>query len=44
VGSARGVTRALQSGETVLVEVGSGSYEFVYDAPSLAAALKGTQR
>jgi len=35
------VTRAVQSGDTVVVEVGSGIYEFVYDAPALAARVRG---
>ena len=35
LGSTLGVTRALQSGDTVVVEVGSGIYEFSYDAPAL---------
>jgi alpha-L-rhamnosidase len=39
--SALGVTRAVQSGDTVLVEVGSGTYEFTYDAPALAARVRG---
>ena len=38
--STLGVTRAIQSGDTVVVEVGSGNYEFVYDAPALAARLR----
>ena len=40
----RGVTRAIQAGDTVLVEVGSGDYEFAYDAPALAARLRGWTR
>ena len=39
--STLGVTRAVQSGDTVVVELGSGIYEFVYDAPALAARVKG---
>ena len=35
LGSTLGVTRALQAGDTVVVEVGSGIYEFSYDAPAL---------
>ncbi|MDP9201885.1 MAG: glycoside hydrolase family 78 protein [Gemmatimonadota bacterium] len=34
-----GVTKAIQSGDAVVVDVGSGNYEFVYDAPALAARL-----
>ena len=30
--------------DTVLVEVGSGDYEFAYDAPALAARLRGWTR
>ena len=37
--STLGVTRSTQTGETVLVEVGSGSYVFAYDAPALAARV-----
>ncbi|HEX9309891.1 MAG TPA: glycoside hydrolase family 78 protein [Gemmatimonadaceae bacterium] len=39
--STSGVTRATQSGDTVVVEAGSGNYEFVYDAPALAARVRG---
>jgi len=39
--STLGVTRAVQSGDTVVVELGSGIYEFVYDAPALAARVRG---
>jgi alpha-L-rhamnosidase len=39
-----GVTKAIQSGDTVVVEVGSGNYEFVYDAPALAARLRAGPR
>lgn len=35
--SALGVSGAVQAGDAVRVEVGSGDYEFTYDAPSLAA-------
>ena len=38
--STLGVTKANQSGDTVVVEVGSGNYDFVYDAPALAARLR----
>lgn len=38
--SALGVMRSVQSGDAVVVEVGSGNYEFVYDAPALAAPVK----
>ena len=38
--STLGVTKAIQSGDTVVVEVGSGNYDFVYDAPALAARLR----
>jgi alpha-L-rhamnosidase len=44
LGSAPGVTRAVQSGDTVLLEVGSGSYTFGYDAPALAARVRGGGR
>lgn len=37
-----GVTRSTQAGETVMVEVGSGSYAFAYDAPTLAARVRGS--
>jgi alpha-L-rhamnosidase len=36
-----GVTRSTQTGDTVILEVGSGSYAFAYDAPALAARLRG---
>jgi hypothetical protein len=36
--STLGVSRSIQSGDTVVVEVGSGNYEFVYDAPARAAS------
>lgn len=42
--STPGITRAIQSGETVLVQVGSGNYEFAYEAPALAARLRGGAR
>jgi alpha-L-rhamnosidase len=38
--SARGVKGAAQSGEDVSFEIGSGTYEFVYDAPALAARIR----
>src|SRR5438552_95885 len=41
LGSTAGIVRVTQSGEMVLVEVGSGSYEFAYLAPALAARLRG---
>lgn len=37
--STPGVTRATQSGDTVVVEVGSGNYEFTYDAPPAPSAI-----
>jgi alpha-L-rhamnosidase len=37
---ASGVTRSTQSGDSVVVEVGSGSYSFSYDAPELAARVR----
>jgi alpha-L-rhamnosidase len=40
----RGVKRAIQAGDAVLLEVGSGDYEFAYDAPALAARLRGWTR
>ena len=36
-----GLTRSTQVGDTVVVEVGSGSYAFAYDAPVLAARVRG---
>jgi alpha-L-rhamnosidase len=43
--STTGVTKVSQSGDAVVVEIGSGSYEFVYDAPALAArVLAGLNR
>ena len=30
--TAEGITRAVQEGEAVVVEIGSGTYQFVYDA------------
>ena len=41
LGSTPGIVRVTQSGEMVLLEVGSGSYEFAYLAPALAARLRG---
>ena len=38
--STLGVRRATQSGDTVVVEIGSGHYEFVYDAAGLAARIR----
>ena len=38
--TAGGVTRALQSGDAVQVEVGSGVYDFTYNAPALAARVR----
>jgi alpha-L-rhamnosidase len=38
--STAGVTKATQLGDTVVVEIGSGNYEFVYDAPALAARVR----
>jgi alpha-L-rhamnosidase len=35
-----GVRRTIQAGDSVVVEVGSGSYEFSYDAPALAARVR----
>ena len=40
--STSGVARSTQDGETVVVEVGSGSYAFAYDAPGVAARVRGT--
>jgi alpha-L-rhamnosidase len=39
--STPGITRAIQEGDTVLLELGSGTYEFAYAAPALAARLRG---
>jgi alpha-L-rhamnosidase len=38
--STLGVTRSTQTGDTVVAEVGSGTYAFAYDAPALAARLR----
>jgi alpha-L-rhamnosidase len=38
--STSGVTRSKQSGDTVVVEVGSGSYMFSYDAAALASKVR----
>jgi alpha-L-rhamnosidase len=38
--STSGVTRSTQNGDTVVVEVGSGSYTFAYDAPTLASRIR----
>ncbi|HEY0780640.1 MAG TPA: alpha-L-rhamnosidase C-terminal domain-containing protein, partial [Gemmatirosa sp.] len=42
VAGAPGVTRAVQDGAAVLVEVGSGHYAFAYPAPRLAAIVRGS--
>jgi alpha-L-rhamnosidase len=42
--STPGVTKAAQSGDTVMIEIGSGSYEFVYGAPVLAARVRAGTR
>ena len=42
--STPGVTKASQSGDTVMVEIGSGNYEFVYDAPALTARVRAGVR
>jgi hypothetical protein len=39
VASAPGVKSAAQEGDTVVVEVGSGSYRFTYDGTALAARI-----
>src|SRR5439155_22110913 len=38
--STTGVRRASQAGDSVVVEIGSGHYAFVYDAPGLAARIR----
>ena len=38
--TASGVTRSTQTGDVVVVEAGSGSYAFSYDAAALAAKLR----
>jgi alpha-L-rhamnosidase len=38
--STPGVTRSAQAGDTVVVEVGSGNYEFAYPAPALSARVR----
>ncbi len=40
--SAPGVTRSTQLGDTVVVEVGSGNYEFAYQAAALTARVRRT--
>jgi len=40
--SAPGVTRSAQVGDTVAVEIGSGNYEFGYQAPALSARVRRT--
>jgi alpha-L-rhamnosidase len=40
--STAGVTRSTQVGDTVIVEVGSGNYEFAYQAPALSALVRRT--
>ena len=40
--STAGVTRSTQVGDTVVVEVGSGNYEFAYQAPALSARVRHT--
>ncbi len=42
--AASGVTRPTQTGDTVAVDVGSGSYAFTYDAAALAARLRAPTR
>jgi alpha-L-rhamnosidase len=42
VAKAGGVTRSAQTGDDVVVEIGSGKYDFTYDAAALAAHLKRT--
>lgn len=37
---ANGVTRSAQNGDAVVLEIGSGKYEFTYDAAALAAHVK----
>jgi alpha-L-rhamnosidase len=40
--STPGVTRSAQVGDTAVVEVGSGNYEFAYQAPALSACVRRT--
>jgi alpha-L-rhamnosidase len=40
--STPGVTRSAQVGDTVVVEIGSGNYEFAYQAPALSARVRRT--
>ena len=40
IASALGVEQSTQSGDSVVAEVGSGSYSFTYDAPALAARIR----
>jgi hypothetical protein len=36
------VTRSAQVGDTVVIEIGSGNYEFAYQAPALSARVRRT--
>lgn len=40
--SALGVKQSKQSGDSVVAELGSGSYTFSYEAPALAARVRAT--
>jgi alpha-L-rhamnosidase len=40
--STSGVARSTQVGDEVVVEVGSGTYAFTYDAPALAARIRAS--
>jgi alpha-L-rhamnosidase len=40
--STPGVTRSAQVGDTVVIEIGSGNYEFAYQAPALSARVRRT--
>jgi alpha-L-rhamnosidase len=40
--STKGATRSTQAGDTVVVEVGSGNYEFAYQAPALISRVRRT--
>jgi alpha-L-rhamnosidase len=40
VAKATGVAKAMQDGDDVVIEIGSGRYEFTYDAARLAARLR----
>ncbi len=44
VSAAPGVKRAVQEGDAVVVEVGSGSYRFTYDGTTLAARINPPAR